>query len=94
MIMTKEEHDKIIDFVNSEDYMLLNSYISKPYEETIIEQDKEIERLKKDLINLLRIIDKNCDDLEGTEEEFDSLDRAEDLLKALKEGKENEKEKN
>ena len=27
--------------------MLLNSYISKPYEETIIEQDKEIERLKK-----------------------------------------------
>ena len=45
MIMTKEEHNKIIDFVNSDDYMLLNSYISKPYEETIIEQDKEIERL-------------------------------------------------
>ena len=45
--MNKEEHNKIIDFVNSEDYMLLNSYISKPYEETIIEQDKEIERLNK-----------------------------------------------
>ena len=52
------------------------------------EKDREIENLKKDLINLLRIIDKNCDDLEGTEEEFDSLDRAEDLLKELKEGKE------
>ena len=51
------------------------------------EKDREIENLKKDLINLLRIIDKNCDDLEGTEEEFDSLDRAEDLLKELKEGK-------
>lgn len=43
--MTKEEKDKIIDFVNSDDYMLLNSYISKPYEETIVEQDKEIEKL-------------------------------------------------
>ena len=55
--------------------------------ENLKEKDEEIERLKKDLINLLRIIDKNCDDLEGTEEEFDSLDRAEDLLKELKEGK-------
>lgn len=50
-------------------------------------QSEEIERLKNDLINLLRIIDKNCDDLEGTEEEFDSLDRVESLLKELKEGK-------
>ena len=56
----------------------------KKYEE----KGKEIERLKKDLINLLRIIDKNCDDLEGTEEEFNSLDRAENLLNKLKEGKE------
>lgn len=45
--MTKEEHNKIIDFVNSDDYMLLNSYISKPYEETLIELDKEITIMKK-----------------------------------------------
>ena len=63
--------------------LTISSDTSKQILDYIEEKDKEIERLKKDLINLLRIIDKNCDDLEGTEEEFDSLDRAEDLLKKI-----------
>lgn len=72
--MTKEEHDKIIDFVNSEDYMLLNSYISKPYEETIIEQDKEIERLNNIIKNIKEeiesYIDITIDHLETSNEEI------------------------
>jgi len=82
--MNKEEHNKIIDFVNSDDYMLLNSYISKPYEETIIEQDKEIERLN----NIINELEK------WAKEELEQPNWAScgarcmlDKLKELKEGK-------
>ena len=73
------------DFKN---HRYLYCYVSDNFNiyDRLEEKDKEINRLKNDLINLLRIIDKNCDDLEGTEEEFDSLDRTENLLKELKEG--------
>lgn len=72
--MTKEEHNKIIDFVNSDDYMLLNSYISKPYEETIIEQDKEIERLKNGYCELkVKCNNGECD---CTNEEYDGMVQA------------------
>ena len=57
--MTKEEHNKIIDFVNSDDYMLLNSYISKPYEETIIEQDKEINELQDRIDKAIEYIEND-----------------------------------
>lgn len=71
----KEINDKL---VNQRRQFELRFY----HEQYLVEEKyKEIEILKKDLINLLRIIDKNCDDLEGTEEEFDSLDRTENLLK-------------
>ena len=92
--LEKNKYKEVVEYVvqrrneieNKEDYIsqqqAINMWIKK-----LEEKDKEIENLKKDLINLLSIIDKNCDDLEGTEEEFDSLDRTEDLLKALKEGK-------
>ena len=85
--MNKEEHDKIIDFVNSEDYMLLNSYISKPYEETIVEQDKEIERLN----NIIEEIEKwtkennvNNRDIYGYEMEDTKVIYLEDFLDKLK----------
>ena len=35
----------------------------------------KIKELKRDIKNLVRIISKNCDDLEATEEEFESLYR-------------------
>lgn len=36
---------------------------------------QENEQLKEDIKNIIKILEKNCDDLEATEEEFDSLDR-------------------
>lgn len=36
---------------------------------------QENKQLKEDIKNIIRILDKNCDDLEATEEEFESLDR-------------------
>lgn len=36
---------------------------------------QENKQLQKDIKNIIKILDKNCDDLEATEEEFDSLDR-------------------
>lgn len=41
----------------------------------IDELQQENQQLKKDIKNIIKILDKNCDDLEATEEEFDSLDR-------------------
>ena len=87
MIMTKEEHDKIINFVNSEDYMLLNSYISKPYEETIIEQDKEIERLN----NIIDELEKWLNKIINLTHNLDEKGTCKNVLyklKELKEGKE------
>lgn len=36
---------------------------------------QENKQLKEDIKNIIKILEKNCDDLEATEEEFDSLDR-------------------
>jgi hypothetical protein len=41
----------------------------------IFELQQENKQLKEDIKNIIKILDKNCDDLEATEEEFDSLDR-------------------
>ena len=44
--------------------------------EYITNLQQENKQLKEDII---KILNKNCDDLEATEEEFDSLDRWQDL---------------
>ncbi len=36
---------------------------------------QENKQLKEDIKNIIKILEKNCDDLEATEEEFDSLDK-------------------
>lgn len=36
---------------------------------------KENQELKKDIKNIIRILNKNCDELETTKEEFESLKR-------------------
>ena len=41
----------------------------------ISKKNKEIHQLKEDIKNIIKILEKNCDDLEATEEEFDSLDK-------------------
>ena len=40
-----------------------------------IRLQEENKQLKEDIKNIIRILEKNCDDLEATEEEFDSLDK-------------------
>lgn len=42
---------------------------------SIAKLQQENKQLKEDIKNIIKILDKNCDDLETTEEEFDSLDR-------------------
>lgn len=37
--------------------------------------EQENKQLQKDIKNIIKILEKNCDELEATEEEFDSLDR-------------------
>jgi len=37
--------------------------------------EQENNQLKEDIKNLIKIISKNCDELEATEEEFESLYR-------------------
>lgn len=52
----------------------------KYYHNDCIEKlHQENKQLKKDIKNIIKILDKNCDDLEATEEEFDSLDRWQEL---------------
>lgn len=40
------EKEVIDKFVNSAEFYIIEEYVSKPYEDTIIEQDEEIQRLK------------------------------------------------
>ena len=42
---------------------------------------KENQELKKDIKNIIRILNKNCDELETTEEEFESLEKWNKWLK-------------
>lgn len=42
---------------------------------SIVKLQQENKQLKKDIKNIIKILDKNCDDLETTKEEFESLDR-------------------
>lgn len=45
--------------------------VDKSYEQL----QQENKQLKEDIKNIIKILSKNCDDLEATEEEFESLDR-------------------
>lgn len=45
--------------------------VSKSYEDIL----EENQQLKKDIKNIIKILNNNCDDLEATENEFDSLER-------------------
>lgn len=49
--------------------------VDKSYEQ--LQQGNE--QLKEDIKNIIKILNKNCDDLEATEEEFESLDRWQEL---------------
>lgn len=46
-----------------------------PLWEWIKKLQQENKQLKEDIKNIINILNNNCDDLEATEEEFNSLDR-------------------
>lgn len=73
-----KEINTIID--NLEGCIGMFDYLLTPKESKLLvsrikELKQENKQLKKDIKNIIKILDKNCDDLEATEEEFDSLDR-------------------
>lgn len=41
----------------------------------LMKLQQENKQLKEDIKNIIKILNKNCDDLEATEKEFESLDR-------------------
>lgn len=45
------------------------------YKDLSEQLQRENKQLQKDIKNIIKILEKNCDELEATEEEFDSLDR-------------------
>jgi N-acetylmuramoyl-L-alanine amidase CwlA len=52
---------------------------NKLLNEQYIRLYKEYEQVKEDIRNVISLLDKNCDDLEGTEDEFDSLDKYQNI---------------
>lgn len=73
-----KEINKIID--NLENCFGIFDYVITPIESNLLlsyikQLQQENEKLKEDIKNIIKILDKNCDDLEATEEEFDSLDK-------------------
>ena len=58
-----------IKFVSKEAEMMFDLSLENDY----LEQENQ--ELKKDIKNIIRILNKNCDELETTEEEFESLKR-------------------
>ena len=60
--------------------------VNKEAEDYITNLQEENERLKYDLKNLIKLIEKNCCAIEGTDEEFESLDRCNKLIYGDKNG--------
>lgn len=75
------EHNKSgvcqISVCDKKSYMSDKTEVQTPtrYTDTTTELQQENQQLKEDIKNIIKILNKNCDDLEATEEEFDSLDR-------------------
>lgn len=62
-------YDELVDYCKEAGNEIIRQ------DEEIRQLDKENQQLKEDIKNIIKILEKNCDDLEATEEEFDSLDR-------------------
>ena len=76
--LSLKEHCDIYSNIKKELISILNKYDIKyvlAETEVIKDLSKENQELKKDIKNIIRILNKNCDDLEATEEEFESLEK-------------------
>lgn len=75
--------EELIEAIGRADVLL--EFMSK-----IKQLKQENKQLQKDIKNIIKILNKNCDDLEATEEEFDSLDRWQELqVVELEQGSDN-----
>ena len=75
--MNKEELIGKLQMVYVGDKNALNELIGyyDGLKQGIEELQQENQKLKKDIKNIIRILNKNCYELETTEEEFESLKR-------------------
>lgn len=75
--------ENYLGIANHDIQMTNNSDELKSYVASLLcEIDKlqqEKKQLKEDIKNIINILNNNCDDLEATEEEFESLDRWQEL---------------
>ena len=77
-------YDELVDYCKEAGNEIIRQ------DEEIRQLDKENQQLKEDIKNIIKILEKNCDDLEATEEEFDSLDRWQGLqVVELEQGSDN-----
>lgn len=59
--------------LQQENKQLKEDYNKVVHETTAFES--KVYELEKDIKNIIKILNKNCDDLEATEEEFESLEK-------------------
>lgn len=64
------DEEELLKILNKE-----KSYTEEDLLLFIYDLQKQNTELKEDIKNLVKIISKNCNDLEATEEEFESLKR-------------------
>ena len=74
---TLDEFIKQYSFIDKKQFYtngseLIQTFRIKQWEE---HKEKENKQLKEDIKNIIKILNKNCDDLEATEKEFESLER-------------------
>ena len=78
MMIVNEETKNTLDYINEFmnvplEQIYLNRKRIKLVLNYITDLQQENARLKEDINNIINILRKNCDDLEATEEEFESL---------------------
>lgn len=76
-----QQENKQLKLINKEHQQINGELIqaNKLLNEQYIRLYKEYEQVKEDIRNVISLLDKNCDDLEGTEDEFDSLDKYQNI---------------
>lgn len=81
LLKSNVEANKQLKLINQEHQQINGELIqaNKLLNEQYIRLYKEYEQVKEDIRNVISLLDKNCDDLEGTEDEFDSLDKYQNI---------------
>ena len=81
LLKSNVEANKQLKLINKE-HQQINGELrqaNKLLNEQYIRLYKQYSQVKKDIRNVISLLDKNCDDLEGTEDEFDSLDKYQNI---------------